>query len=124
MELGLTFRNGVMTGEGRDWVGQFLIRGKYTVEDGKCWWTKSYIGKHDVFYHGYNEGKGIWGMWEIPPTYDGGFHIWPVAMGDPTQSKLSEAIDRPAEAGAESEIKVEDPAEVKVEEPIEVGVPA
>ena len=84
MELHLSFRQGVMTGEGRDMIGPFLIRGKYNLDDGKCRWTKRYIGKHDVAYQGYNEGKGIWGVWEIPPTSRGGFHIWPSAMGDPT----------------------------------------
>src|SRR5208283_158196 len=71
MELHLTFRQGVMTGEGRDRIGAFLIRGRYQVEDGQSWWTKRYIGKHDVSYRGYNEGKGIWGLWEIPPSWKG-----------------------------------------------------
>ena len=84
MELHLNFRKGVMTGEGRDLIGPFLIRGKYDLDDGKCRWTKRYVGKHDVAYQGYNEGKGIWGLWEIPPSWRGGFHIWPSAMGDPT----------------------------------------
>src|SRR5271155_2398659 len=60
MDVQLTVRQGVMTGEGRDMIGEFLIRGKYSVEDGKCRWTKRYVQKHDVAYHGYNEGKGIW----------------------------------------------------------------
>lgn len=111
MELHLTFRQEVMTGEGRDLIGEFLIRGKYQLEDGKCWWTKRYIGKHDVSYHGYNEGKGIWGLWEIPPFWRDGFHIWPVGMGDPTRQTLSEAIDAPAEA--ESEIEIEAGAEAQ-----------
>ena len=81
MELRLTFKRGVITGEGRDMIGDFIIRGKYQVEDGKCWWTKRFIGKHDVAYQGYNEGKGIWGTWEIPPSWKGGFYIWPEAMG-------------------------------------------
>jgi hypothetical protein len=98
MELHLSFRQGVMTGEGRDRVGSFLIRGKYSVDDGKCHWTKRYIGQHDVAYQGFNEGKGIWGMWEIPPSWKGGFHIWPEGMGDPTNPHLAEAIDAPAEA--------------------------
>ena len=72
MELHLTFRQGVMTGEGRDRIGDFLIRGKYNLDDGKCHWTKRYIGKHDVAYQGYNEGKGIWGLWDIPPSWRGG----------------------------------------------------
>jgi hypothetical protein len=101
MELSLTFRQGTMTGEGRDWVGQFLIRGRYTLEDGKCHWTKRYVGKHDVFYQGFNEGKGIWGTWEIPTVQDpevrqGGFHIWPEGMPDPTGSHLTAEADLPA----------------------------
>jgi hypothetical protein len=101
MELRLTFRGGTMTGEGRDWVGMFVIRGQYTVADGKAHWTKRYLGKHDVYYEGYNEGKGIWGLWEIPPEQNlgqhwrGGFHIWPEAMPDPTQPHLAEEADLP-----------------------------
>jgi hypothetical protein len=107
MDLRLTFRNGGMTGDGRDWVGPFVIRGRYFVEDGKCYWTKRYLGRHDVFYQGYNEGKGIWGKWEIPPAqnlgfhYHGGFHIWPEAMGDPNNQHLTEEADLPAPAEAE-----------------------
>jgi hypothetical protein len=96
MELDLTFQKGLVRGDGRDWVGAFLIRGRYEVSNGKCWWTKTYIGRHDVAYMGYNEGKGIWGTWEIPPEWRGGFHIWPVAMGDPTQQALAESLEEPA----------------------------
>src|SRR4051794_13853013 len=39
MELHLDFRQGVMTGEGRDMIGPFLIRGKYNLDDGKCHWS-------------------------------------------------------------------------------------
>ncbi len=106
MELHLAFRQGVMTGEGRDLIGPFLFRGRYQVENGECWWTKKYIGKHDVFYHGYNEGKGIWGLWEIPPSSRGGFYIWPESMGDPTRRTLADAIGAPVETevGEESEV--------------------
>jgi hypothetical protein len=98
MELHLTFHQGEMTGEGRDWVGSFIVRGRYTLQDGKCHWTKRYIGKHDVFYHGFNEGKGIWGVWEIPGenAWHGGFHIWPEGMPDPSQSHLTEEAELPA----------------------------
>ncbi len=98
MELSLAFQQGVMTGEGRDFVGEFIIRGQYTLDDGKCWWSKRYIGMHDVFYSGYNEGKGIWGTWEIlgEVRNHGGFHIWPVGMGDPTGEHLYEHADVPA----------------------------
>ena len=101
MELLLTFRQGSMTGEGRDWVGKFVIRGRYSTADGRCRWHKRYLGKHDVFYQGYNEGKGIWGAWEIQSILAlgtrlrGGFHIWPEGMADPTQQHLTEAVEPP-----------------------------
>jgi hypothetical protein len=104
MELRLTFRQGTMTGEGRDWVGDFVIRGGYKLADGRCYWTKRYLGKHDVFYQGFNDGKGIWGQWEIPPEqnrglhWHGGFYIWPEGMDDPTNQHLKEEADLPAPA--------------------------
>ena len=116
MELHLSFQQGVMTGEGRDMIGSFLIRGKYNLDDGKCSWSKRYIGKHDVAYQGYNEGKGIWGLWEIPPAWRGGFHIWPTAMGDPTSPKLAEAIDEPVQFQSELDLEP-----VGVAEPEPVG---
>jgi hypothetical protein len=100
MELRLQFRNGSVTGEGRDWVGAFIIRGRYSVDDGRVYWQKRYVAKHDVFYQGFGEDKGIWGTWEIPTVVDprlrtGGFHIWPEGMPDPTQPTLHEAADLP-----------------------------
>ena len=101
MELRMTFRNGEIRAEGRDWVGQFVMRGRYSLGDGKCYWTKRYLGKHDVFYQGYNEGKGIWGNWEIRDPFlqlaimRGGFHIWPEAMADPSQQRTGEEADLP-----------------------------
>ncbi|MFO0970058.1 MAG: hypothetical protein U0793_31285 [Gemmataceae bacterium] len=103
MELILAFSAGTMTGEGRDRVGEFLIRGRYEVETGRCRWTKRYVGKHDVFYKGYGEGKGIWGTWEIPATavshgYKGGFYIWPEGLADPSGDTLKEEAPVPADA--------------------------
>lgn len=100
-EMILTFHRGEIDGEGRDKVGKFHIRGFYSIEDGKCRWTKRYVGRHDVFYQGFNEGKGIWGTWEIPATeiarhLKGGFHIWPEGMNDPTGSTLAAHADLPA----------------------------
>jgi hypothetical protein len=100
MELRLTFRNGELTGTGRDRVGEFTFQGRYIVQDGTCRWNKHYIGKHDVDYKGYNEGKGIWGVWEMvqelaPAANRGGFHIWPEGMADPSQPALSEEADMP-----------------------------
>jgi len=100
MELHLTFSHGVLAGEGRDWVGKFHVRGRYDLADGRCYWTKRYVGKHDVYYKGFNEGKGIWGAWEITstsPHYHGGFHIWPEGMSDPTYPELAEAADLPVQ---------------------------
>jgi hypothetical protein len=102
MDLRLTFQHGSLTGEGRDWVGLFVIKGQYNLEDGKCYWSKRYLGKHDVYYEGFNEGKGIWGTWEISANQNfgvaarGGFHIWPEGMADPTQQHLTEQADLPA----------------------------
>jgi hypothetical protein len=121
MELILTFRQGVMEGEGRDWVGEFRIKGKYQVDDGKCWWTKTYIKRHSIAYQGYNEGKGIWGTWEYDSTHKGGFRIWPEGMADPTQAHLAEEVDAPG-----PELPIEDPVESiePVAVPAEVAEPA
>ena len=122
MELGLAFRGGVMTGEGRDRVGTFLIRGRYEVDEGKCWWTKRYVGKHDVAYQGYNEGKGIWGVWELKAwSQHGGFHIWPVGMADPTQARLAAEADVPVEEISRVESPFVEPVAVPEAEPVGAG---
>jgi hypothetical protein len=111
MELRLTFQSGAIRGEGRDWVGSFTLRGGYDLATGTCYWTKRYLGKHDVFYRGYNEGRGIWGLWEIVPLHRGGFHIWPEGLSDPTQPELTEGADVPAPV---EEI-------IEAEEPVVIG---
>jgi hypothetical protein len=98
MELILRFSAGVVQGEGRDRIGDFLIRGRYQTDDGRCHWHKRYVGRHDVFYQGYNEGKGVWGLWEIASDHfsdRGGFHIWPEGMADPTVQQTSTAAEPP-----------------------------
>jgi hypothetical protein len=108
MELRLTFHSGTLTGQGRDWVGRFAISGVYDVGDGRCRWKKTYVQRHDVFYDGFNEGKGIWGRWEIQNTpvagssWHGGFHIWPEGMRDPSDTTLEVELDLPAEAEVEA----------------------
>ncbi len=82
MDLDLTFANGNMNGDGNDDVGRFFIRGRYDAQTLECWWTKTYVGRHDVFYRGFREGKGIWGTWEITVRDRGGFHIWPKRAGE------------------------------------------
>lgn len=104
MELLLTFRNGELTGEGRDLVGFFYLRGRYSLADGVCSWNKRYLGKHDVQYRGFAEGNGIWGTWEIPPSMNegrhwrGGFHIWPEGQGGTSGPALAEEADLPEPA--------------------------
>jgi hypothetical protein len=110
MECVLTFRKGTLTGEGRDRIGDFTFRGRYDTNDGTCHWVKRYRGAHDVFYKGYNEGKGIWGVWEM--TIDrGGFHIWPdgMAVGDQQSLRAEADIDE----GIEGTLEVSDPIIVK-----------
>lgn len=92
MDLVLSFANGIMSGDGIDDVGPFLISGHYDGTGGECHWTKSYIGAHDVFYRGFHEGKGIWGLWELP-WFTGGFHIWP--LGQEECELEAETVDEP-----------------------------
>lgn len=94
-ELIIEFSKGVLVGEGQDNVGDFLIRGRYDLDSGKCHWVKRYLGKHDVDYSGYGEGQGIWGVWTIQTSDRGGFYIWPEGMADPTQNRLAEEIEQP-----------------------------
>jgi hypothetical protein len=100
MELGLVFAKGLMTGDGRDDVGPFLIKGKYDSQTRECHWTKTYVGAHDVFYRGFREGKGIWGTWEIRLFGRGGFHIWPVAAGEGDEQVEKKEQTEPVEARA------------------------
>ena len=111
MEMRLTFRNGGLSGEGRDRVGKFVMKGRYSVADGKCYWTKRYVGKHDVFYNGFNEGKGIWGTWEIAATREyprqhGGFHIWPEGMHAAAHERLEAEADVPLEVEEQAKAPV------------------
>src|SRR5882757_4722682 len=82
MQLHLTFANGVISGDGNDDIGRFLIKGRYDSQTAESHWTKTYVGAHDVFYRGFREGKGIWGTWEIAIHNHGGFHIWPRGAGE------------------------------------------
>lgn len=102
MDLELTFSNGNLSGAGNDDIGRFLVKGRYDEASYECYWTKSYIEAHDVFYRGYREGKGIWGRWEIRSSSHGGFHIWPKGAEEGAQEVRHETESEPAEAvGAE-----------------------
>jgi hypothetical protein len=80
--LNLTCSEGRLTGEGKDWAGRYTIDGSYDLATGQCEWTKQYIGRHAVTYKGTNNGRSIWGVWELTQLWGlltdrGGFHIWP-----------------------------------------------
>jgi hypothetical protein len=98
-DVRLSFRNGDLSGEGRDRVGPYTVDGTYDRGTGKCEWTKRYVGRHRVYYRGINDGRGIWGVWELPQLGGwfvdrGGFHLWPEG------TDVSEESDRTAEAVA------------------------
>lgn len=97
MDLDLTFASGRMNGDGNDDVGRFTIRGQYDAQTLECWWTKTYVGAHDVFYRGFREGKGIWGTWEITVQDHGGFHIWPKRIGEGEVETVSAVKEQPVE---------------------------
>ena len=98
MDLVLNFAGSRISGEGQDDVGAFIIAGRFDVPNRECYWTKTYVGAHDVFYRGFREeGKGIWGVWELTGSR-GGFHIWPVGEGDGEHEHAETEEPLPAEA--------------------------
>jgi hypothetical protein len=101
MDLALEFFNGKMGGEGADGIGLFVIDGRYSEKDRECFWDKTYVGAHTVKYHGFREGKGIWGTWTLEGC-KGGFHIWPLTEGkpmDPLKDEVEVEHFVPAKAG-------------------------
>src|ERR1700744_2919362 len=82
MDLILEFKNGILTGEGHDGIGAFVISGNYSITSHECNWQKTYVGRHSVEYRGFGEGKGIWGIWTLT-NGKGGFQIWPLNDGEP-----------------------------------------
>lgn len=99
MRLHLDFIGGRVTGGGSDIVGDFEITGTYDLKTGKCAFHKTYLGAHDVLYEGQNQndGKWIWGLWQIRDFDRGGFHIWPFGEADPTGEHLDEQADLPVQ---------------------------
>ena len=80
MDLILEFKNGIISGEGFDGIGGFVISGIYSTESRECSWKKTYVRRHTVDYKGFRENKGIWGTWTLPGA-KGGFQIWPLSEG-------------------------------------------
>ena len=97
MDLVLTFTDHTVSGDGSDDIGQFVVAGRFDGTNGECYWTKSYIGGHDVYYRGFRDGKGIWGLWELP-SKSGGFHIWP--LGQEEGDHDHESAEEPAPVDA------------------------
>jgi hypothetical protein len=87
--------SGDLKGEGVDYVGPWTLVGSYSPESNACSWTKTYVGKHRVFYDGLLGTDGIRGRWRIEPVLTGTFHIWPETMGHLTEMYLRAGIPVP-----------------------------
>jgi len=102
MDLVLTFADRTVSGDGSDDIGQFVVAGRFDGTNDECDWTKTYVGGHDVYYRGFRDGKGIWGLWELPRE-SGGFHIWPLGQEESDQGHETAEEPAPVEAvGAET----------------------
>ncbi len=92
MDLGLVFVDSTISGDGSDDIGRFFVTGHFDETNGECSWTKTYIGGHDVFYRGLGEGKGIWGLWELPSEW----RLSHPAAGDEQGEQDHERAEEPA----------------------------
>ena len=103
MDLQLHFYQGLIRGGGLDEMGGFSVDGAYNEESHEADWVKSYPGGHQVAYRGFREGPvpGIWGTWQIPGNWSGGFHIWPLGSGN----------------GVSESLRTEEPIRVRKHEP-------
>lgn len=91
MHLYLEFNDGVVTGEGTDYVGPWTLVGQY--DEANVTWIKQYVGKHSVSYSGNIDGDQIKGHWNIRDYSTGAFHIWPATRSDLTELYLREELD-------------------------------
>lgn len=87
--------SGELKGEGIDYVGPWTLVGSFSAESNACAWTKTYIGKHRVFYDGTLGTDGIRGRWRIEPLLAGTFHIWPETMGNLTEMYMRAGVPAP-----------------------------
>lgn len=99
MDLVLIFADRTVSGDGNDDIGRFFVSGRFDETNGECYWTKTYIGAHDVYYRGFREGNGIWGLWELP-SESGGFQIWPLGHEEGENDQESAEEPTPVEAVA------------------------
>lgn len=79
MRIHIAFHKGKIQAHGSDYLGRFTLTGTYDSDSGAVNFSKVYESSLSlVLYHGYNEGKGIWGGWRFPDISDrGDFYIWP-----------------------------------------------
>ncbi len=103
----LTFKDGYISGEGKDNIDRFSISGSYSPETGECKFTKWYdrpffdLSTAPVSYRGFNQGRFIWGTWDIttPNEHaDGGFKIWPEGYSGGGDAVAEQDIEEPVEA--------------------------
>lgn len=95
MRLDLTFQDGLLRGGGDDDVGTFFLKGRYDADSLEVYWTKTYPGRHDVFYRGFGEKGWIWGTWMLSNGMTGGFKIWPRRAGAEEASTAEAAAEIP-----------------------------
>jgi len=50
MDLKFRFSQGRVESDGRDYVGPFVMHGRYDLETGRCDIVKQYLGGHEVLY--------------------------------------------------------------------------
>ena len=106
MDIRFTFENGRISAAGGDPVGEFVLDGAYSEGTKECFWIKTYPGRHSVAYHGFREGKGIWGTWNVSRN-TGGFHIWPLNFGSLVDHRVEEEfqpVAEPAHKGESSDM--------------------
>lgn len=103
MQLDINFHSGRLFGDGRDFVGDFVLSGTYDTQSGRVQMHKAYLGQHEVIYDGAAGADGIRGTWCIRDQEDGAvqsngpFHIWPIGPGD--SQYLETAVAEPLHGG-------------------------
>lgn len=90
----LEFNDGQLKGEGTDYVGPWTLVGLYDLNSLKCRWLKTYVGQHDVNYHGTISKTGITGIWDIRESQTGSFHIWPQHMTEFDSLYMQKDLDQ------------------------------
>lgn len=101
MDMTLLLTGGIIRGYGDDKVGRFEIRGRFDPKAKAATWTKTYLGRHAVFYRGFRDAfqESIWGSWEIDAKWKGGFKIWPVGSADGVVETAIEPEPKPMPEG-------------------------